>query len=83
MDVAVAVRREIAFVGSVDPEGIKDTDWLLEFGFDSMRMLDLAMALEGQRGIELPDDAISQVVTVGDLVALITSKVRGGAWNRA
>lgn len=42
---------------------------------DSLDIVELQMALEDSLGIELPDEDMAQVSTVGDLTALVETKL--------
>lgn len=48
---------------------------LAELGADDLDMVELVMALEEKFGIFIPDDDMSQLVTVGGLVHYIIAKV--------
>ena len=43
---------------------------------DSLGMVELALAMEEATGFYLPDDELEQIVTVGDAVTLIESKMK-------
>ena len=45
-----------------------------DLGADSLAVVDLAMSLEDEFGIEIPDNERESVKTVGDVVKLIESK---------
>jgi len=45
-----------------------------DLGADSLAVVDLAMSLEDEFGIEIPDNELENVKTVGDVVKLIESK---------
>lgn len=54
----------------VTPEAnIKD-----DLGADSLAVVDLAMSLEDEFGIEIPDNELEGIKTVGDVVKMIESK---------
>lgn len=42
-----------------------------DLGADSLDVVDLVMALEDEFGIEIPDEAMAEIKTVGDIVAYI------------
>lgn len=48
----------------------KDTTWD-ELGADSLDLVEIVMAIEDDFDIEIPDDAISAMHNMGDLVAFI------------
>lgn len=45
-----------------------------DFELDSMQHVSLVMALEDNFGIEIDDEELAEISTVGDLVALIETK---------
>lgn len=85
------IRRSIAEVCAVDAAAVQVHSRLLAFGLDSVRLLDLLLAVEDAFGLEIgeSDPELAAVETVGDLVALIerrshaaaspASRSRGGA----
>ncbi len=42
-----------------------------DLGADSIDIVDIVMALEDEFGVEIPDDAIDYIKTVGDIVKYI------------
>ena len=42
-----------------------------DLGGDSMDVVDLIMSIEGEFGIEVPDDQVENIKTVGDIVNYI------------
>lgn len=50
-----------------------ETDILNDLGADSLSVVDLAMALEDEFEIEMPDDELENIKTVGDIVNYIKS----------
>ncbi len=75
-EVLTAVKCELATVCGVEREVIRDDGNLLGYGLDSVRSLDLILAMEGQFDIEISehDPALAKVVTVRDLAALVDAK---------
>lgn len=71
MNIAKQVKQELAHICAIDPAEVRDEAWLIEYGLDSVRSLELIMALEEHFYIELPDEVIARVRTVADLVRLI------------
>lgn len=45
-----------------------------DLGADSLAVVDLAMSLEDEFGIEIPDNELEGIKTVGDVVKMIESK---------
>lgn len=48
-----------------------ETDILNDLGADSLTVVDLAMALEDEFEVELPDEELENIRTVGDIVNYI------------
>lgn len=52
-------------------EGSSITD---DLGADSLDVVDLVMALEDEFGIEIPEDEVENIKTVGDIIKYIEDK---------
>lgn len=66
---ACHVRKAIAKWLEVDPAEIRDGKHLrLDLGADTLSMMDVVMEVEDVLGVEIDDDIIEQIVTVGDLI---------------
>ena len=50
-----------------------ETDIINDLGADSLTVVDLAMALEDEFEIEMPDEELENIKTVGDIVNYIKS----------
>lgn len=48
-----------------------ETDIINDLGADSLTVVDLAMALEDEFEIEMPDEELENIKTVGDIVNYI------------
>ena len=74
------IRRSIADICAVDAAAIQPHSRLLGFGLDSVRLLDLLLAVEETFGLQMSesDPELAAVETVSDLVALIARR-RAGA----
>ena len=48
-----------------------DTDLQEDLGADSLDVVDLLMSIEDEFGVEVPDDEIESIKTVGSLVSYI------------
>ena len=48
-----------------------DTDLQEDLGADSLDVVDLLMSIEDEFGVEVPDDEIENIKTVGSLVSYI------------
>ena len=58
----------------VDPQDISlDTDIANDLGADSLDVVELAMAVEDEFGVEIPDEEIEGLKTVGNVVDFIQS----------
>lgn len=56
-------------VTKVDRAGVtRDSRLRDEFGIDSLSMIDLAVAVEDEFGVRIPDDDAERFETVGDVV---------------
>jgi acyl carrier protein len=75
-DTLETLRSLIADTCAVDRGIVKPDGRLAGFGLDSVRLLDLILAIEEAFGIAIneSDPALSQVQTVNDLVVLIDGR---------
>ncbi len=56
----------------VDDDAIRmDSNFLEDFGADSLELVDLIMALESEFDIEVPEEDIEDMETVSDVVSYI------------
>lgn len=49
----------------------EDSNLIGDLGLDSLDVIDLAMSVEDEFDIEVPDDAIDGIKTVGDFVRFV------------
>jgi acyl carrier protein len=71
-DIEDRVRRLISRNLSVAEETVVPTASLIaDLGADSLDTVELLMSLEDEFGIQLTDDQVASIQTVGDAVALI------------
>ena len=62
----------IAEVLNIDPEEITmNTTFVDDLGADSLDVVDLVMSLEEEFDMEIPDEAVANIKTVGDIVKYI------------
>ena len=74
MDTFEKIRALLAEQLDIDPEKITpDSDIMSDFEADSLDIMDMVMTLEAEFGIEVPDDAIESLRTVGDVVKFVDS----------
>lgn len=60
----------------VEEDSLKlDTDLQDDLGADSLDVVDLLMSIEDEFEIEIPDEEIENIRTVGDLVNYIESNI--------
>lgn len=60
----------------VEEDSLKnDTDLQEDLGADSLDVVDLLMSIEDEFEIEIPDEEIEHIRTVGDLVSYIESNI--------
>ena len=82
MDTFEKIRALLAEQLDVDPAKITlESDIMSDFEADSLDIVDMVMTLEDEFGIEVPDDAIESLRTVGDVVNFVDSTAvqAGGA----
>jgi acyl carrier protein len=72
------IRRLVADYLGVNPEELTPEVSLTDdLAADSLDLVELALALEGEFGIEVPERTIDEVRTYGDLVETATALTRG------
>ena len=70
------IRQAIATGLGLDLEEITDEALLVEeFGIDSLDMLELTMLIETAFGIEIPDDALGSIRTIGDVQRCVVRRL--------
>ncbi len=60
-------------LGLSEDEITMDSNFLEDLGADSLELIDLIMALETEFDLEVPEEDIEEIETVGDVVAYIKS----------
>lgn len=61
-------------LGVSDSEVKEESSFTDDLGADSLDVVELVMALEEEFGIDIPDDDVTNLKTVGDAVKYIESK---------
>jgi acyl carrier protein len=56
-------------------EVVADASFVETLGADSLDRVELVMALEDEFDIEIPDEDAEKLITVGDAINFVTSKV--------
>lgn len=78
MDVFEKIRALLAEQLDIDPSKITmDSDIMSDFEADSLDIVDMVMTLEDEFGVEVPDNAIETLHTVGDVVNFVESHQKG------
>ena len=71
MQIRATLIEKMAQLCAIDPTVIRDDAWLIEYGLDSVRSLELVVTLESLFDIELSEAEIGTIVTVGDLIRVL------------
>lgn len=71
VQVLARVRDEAVALLDVAPELPEDTRFEQDLGLDSLALVEWALALEDRFDVELPEEEVTAVPTVGGLVDLI------------
>lgn len=75
MTLSHRIKQQLALVCAMPPERIKDDAWLIEYGFDSLRSMELVVALEEHFDVQIGDETIERLRTVCDVIALIEAEL--------
>jgi acyl carrier protein len=74
-EIFTAVKAQLVERG-VEQDGIAmESDLMGDLNLDSLDTVELALALEEQYGVEIPEADMEDVSTVGDVVELIEKKL--------
>jgi acyl carrier protein len=75
-EVVVALREVAVDVLSVDPDAVvEDARFKEDLDADSLDLVELVMGLEERFDIEVPEDDLEGVTTVGQALDLVLTKV--------
>ena len=77
-DVLPFVRSEVASVLARSPHLLETTTPLIEYGLDSMRALDIVVAMENEFDLEIEDEEVADLRTIDDIVDCISRKMSDG-----
>ncbi len=58
---------------------VPEANLLDDLGADSLDVVELVMALEEEFGIEVPDEDVEAIRTIGDIVQYVGSRVEASA----
>lgn len=61
-------------LGVKEEEVVESASFTEDLGADSLDVVELVMALEDEFGIDIPDDEVNNIKTVGDAVQYIKNK---------
>jgi acyl carrier protein len=61
-------------LGVKEEEVVEGASFQEDLGADSLDVVELVMAFEDEFGIDIPDEEVSDIKTVGDAVNYITKK---------
>jgi acyl carrier protein len=62
-------------LGVKEEEVVESASFTEDLGADSLDVVELVMAFEHEFGIEIPDEEVGEIKTVGDAVNYITNKL--------
>ena len=62
----------------IDTDAVSETSSLDGLGADSPKLLEVAVALEDEFGIDVPDEDLAKFRTVGDIITYVQKKISTG-----
>lgn len=75
MEVFEKIRDIIADQLDADKDSITETSVITDdLGADSLDVVDLVMAIEDEFSVEIPEDEVENIKTVGDIVKYVEDK---------
>ncbi len=74
MEKLIAVIKEK--LGVEENKIVASASYVEDLGADSLALVDIAMALEDEFGMEIPDEDIEKIKTVGDTINYIKEKIK-------
>ncbi len=63
-------------LGVEDDKIVDDARYVEDLGADSLSLVDIAMALEDEFGMKIPDEDIEKIITVGATVQYIKDHLK-------
>ena len=75
MSVEDAVMEEIALVCAIDQRVIRADALVVEYDLDSVRAMELVIALEDRFAIAIEDSEVARMRTVRDVVLLVSDRL--------
>lgn len=74
-EILGAIQEHLADRGLDKAKIVPDAHLLKDLDLDSLDTVELTVGIEEQFGIEIPDEELEDVSTVGDIVTLISKKL--------
>ena len=75
MEVFEKIKEIIADQLDADKDSITETSVITDdLGADSLDVVDLVMAIEDEFSVEIPEDEVENIKTVGDIVKYVEDK---------
>lgn len=76
MDLFEKIKGVVAEKLTVEPDEIKmESSFIDDLGADSLDIVELIMALEEEFGVEIPDEDVEKIGTVGAAIDYIKNKM--------
>lgn len=67
------------FIGNefdFDTEGVEENTTFADINFDEIDMIELVMSVEDKYHLEIPDEDLKKIVTIGDFVNFMDDKLQ-------
>ena len=74
-DAIVATIRDLLVGFQVDPSKVEAGAGFEDLGLDSLDMVELAVKVEDSYGVDIEEEDLADVKTVGDAAALVIAKL--------
>jgi acyl carrier protein len=78
-EIFAIIKEQLEERGIETGEVSHDSHLAKDLGLDSLDVTELTLGLEERFGIEIPDEELEEIGTVGDAVTLIEKKLSVGA----
>ena len=77
-DILIRVKKvTVEELAVKEEEVIESASFTEDLGADSLDLVELVMAYEEEFGIDIPDEEVGQIKTVGDAVTYVSAKLNG------
>ena len=75
-DIEQTVKRIVSeSLGVKESDITEESSFVDDLGADSLDLVELMMALDAARGVDIPDEEASKIVTVGDAIKAVKQKL--------